>query len=173
MPFILTDFSPIGSSAARGNAPQGFSYRTTDAIATVKLPGYFNQVRGILSDDDFIYVKSNEAAQRLIFVRQARIGIGAKAIVIVAPGTGGYQVSDILTVDVGSGSERIPTRLVVSKVLTGGVDEIEILDPGSYNPPPTQPQSTTGGNGNEDATFNITYGDDVDVTTFPEEMAAS
>lgn len=167
MSFVLSDFSTVGSQSRRRNAPQGHSYKTTDAIATIKAAAYFNQIRGHLDQNDFIYIKANEAANRIIFVETARTGLGADSVVIVAGGTG-YTALDIITL-VG-GTFTVAAKLLVTSVAAGVIDGISILDPGDYSQVPASPVAVTGGSGGDDATFTITFGTGLDVTTSALEM---
>ena len=57
MAFSKTNFSPIGSNAKRGVAPQHFSYKTTDSLATVDTSGYFNDLTTMLEVGDVIHVE--------------------------------------------------------------------------------------------------------------------
>jgi hypothetical protein len=56
MPFDKNYFSPAGGQSARGNAPQQFTYKTTDAAATVRVAGYFNLIYNLLELGDSIRV---------------------------------------------------------------------------------------------------------------------
>lgn len=170
MSFVLNDFSTVGSQSRRRDAPQGHSYKTTDAIATVKAAAYFNQIRNHLDAHDFIYVKANEAANRIIFVESARTGLGADSAVIVAGGTG-YEVGDIITL-VG-GIFTVAARLLVTSETANVIDGISILDPGDYSQVPASPVAVTGGTGGDDATFTITFGTGLDVTTSALEMVTA
>ena len=55
MAFSSTGFNPIGGQSKAGNAPQMWSYTTTDAAATVDTSGYFNSVAPLLKVGDIIY----------------------------------------------------------------------------------------------------------------------
>ena len=57
MAFSKTNFSPIGSNAKRGVAPQHFSYKTTDSLATVDTSGYFNDISTMVEVGDVITVE--------------------------------------------------------------------------------------------------------------------
>jgi hypothetical protein len=57
MTFSKTNFSPIGSNAKRGVAPQHFSYKTADSLATVQASGYFNDLTTMLEVGDKIHVE--------------------------------------------------------------------------------------------------------------------
>ncbi len=54
MAFSATAFQPIGGQAKAGNAPQMWSYITTDAAADVDSSGYFNSVASLLKVGDLI-----------------------------------------------------------------------------------------------------------------------
>jgi hypothetical protein len=54
MAFSSTGFQPIGGQSKAGNAPQVWSYTTTDAAATVDTSGYFNSVASLLKVGDVI-----------------------------------------------------------------------------------------------------------------------
>jgi hypothetical protein len=79
---------------------------------------------------------------------------GAQAAVIVAGGTG-YDVGDIL--EVQGGTSTAPARLEVTSETGNVIDGIKVIDPGQYSETPADPVAVTGGNGNDDATFNITW----------------
>lgn len=54
MAFNATNFQPLGGQAKAGNAPQMWSYTTTDAAADVDTSGYFNAVASIVKVGDVI-----------------------------------------------------------------------------------------------------------------------
>lgn len=56
MAFIRANFAPVGNQAKKGigGAPAAWSYKTADAQATVRVAGYFNEVRDLLSIGDEI-----------------------------------------------------------------------------------------------------------------------
>lgn len=55
MAFSSTGFNPIGGQSKAGNAPQIWSYTTTDTAATIDTSGYFNSVASLLKVGDLIY----------------------------------------------------------------------------------------------------------------------
>lgn len=58
MAFIRANFAPIGNSSKKGigGAPAAWSYKTADAQTVVRVAGYFNEVRDLLSIGDEIRV---------------------------------------------------------------------------------------------------------------------
>lgn len=54
MAFSSTAFQPIGGQSKAGNAPQVWSYTTTDSAATVDTSGYFNTVASLVKVGDII-----------------------------------------------------------------------------------------------------------------------
>lgn len=54
MAFSATNFQPLGGQAKAGNAPQMWSYTTTDAAGDVDASGYFNAVASIVKVGDVI-----------------------------------------------------------------------------------------------------------------------
>jgi hypothetical protein len=56
MAFIRKNFAPAAAVQLAGLAPAMHTYRTEDAHAAVDTSGYFNEVRGLLSVGDLIYV---------------------------------------------------------------------------------------------------------------------
>lgn len=58
MAFNKTQITPVGGQSLRGKAPQIFAYKTTDAIATVKASGYFNEMAGLVEAGDIIVVST-------------------------------------------------------------------------------------------------------------------
>jgi len=55
MAFNSTNFQPIGGQSKAGNAPQIWSYTTTDSAATVDTSGYFNAVASLVKVGDVIW----------------------------------------------------------------------------------------------------------------------
>ena len=55
MAFSSTGFQPIGGQSKAGNAPQVWSYTTTDSAATVDTSGYFNTVASLVKVGDIIW----------------------------------------------------------------------------------------------------------------------
>ena len=58
MVFNKQAITPIGGQSLRGKAPQVYAYKTTDAIATVKASGYFNDFNAFLEAGDLIFVST-------------------------------------------------------------------------------------------------------------------
>jgi hypothetical protein len=56
MAFDPKYFSPAGGNSARGAAPGQWTYKTTDAAATVRVAGYFAAVANLLELGDAIRV---------------------------------------------------------------------------------------------------------------------
>lgn len=69
MAYSVTGLQPIGGQSKAGQAPQLWSYTTTDAIATVNTTGYFNDAAGVLKVGDLVYVfDSNTPTASLVVV---------------------------------------------------------------------------------------------------------
>ena len=56
MAFDSTGLQPIGGQAKAGNAPQMWSYTSTDAKTAIDASGYFNSASGVLKVGDLIYI---------------------------------------------------------------------------------------------------------------------
>lgn len=83
MAYSETGLQPIGGQAKAGNAPQMWSYTTTDAIATVNTEGYFNDASDVLKVGDLMYVyDSNTPTASLVIVLS-----NASGVVDVSDGT--------------------------------------------------------------------------------------
>lgn len=78
----------------------------------------------------------------------------AQTVELVAGGTG-YAAEDTLTVVGGTSSTAV--TLTVDAVSTGVITEVSIAGGGDYSVLPDNPVAVTGGNGNDDATFNLTW----------------
>ena len=92
-------------------------------------------------------------------------------IALVAGGTG-YPADDELTVVGGTGTAATIKVLTVN---AGVIETAEILTVGSYTAEPTNAVAVTGGTGNNDATFNLTWNEGhiygcVDSTGFIAEL---
>ena len=69
MAYAVAGLQPIGGQGKAGNAPQMWSYTTTDAIATVNTSGYFNDAADLLKVGDLVYVyDSNTPTASLVVV---------------------------------------------------------------------------------------------------------
>lgn len=86
MSFKKESITPTGGQSLRGKAPQVFAYKTTDAIATVKASGYFNEVAGMLEPGDLIFVStmSSGAATGCYFLAVAAITSGVVTTAVAA-----------------------------------------------------------------------------------------
>ena len=56
MAFLRANFGPLGGQSKRGSAPQMWTYKTDDALATVDTSGYFDNISDILEVGDTIRV---------------------------------------------------------------------------------------------------------------------
>ena len=56
MAYSSTGLQPIGGQAKAGNAPQMWSYTSTDAKTAIDAEGYFNDASDLLKKGDLIYV---------------------------------------------------------------------------------------------------------------------
>lgn len=54
MAFDRDGWNPIGGQSKKGQAPQLYTYTTTDAVATVDASGYFNNVSDEVAVGDVI-----------------------------------------------------------------------------------------------------------------------
>jgi hypothetical protein len=55
MAFNKDNFQAVGGQSKAGNAPQMWSYSTTDLATEVRASGYFNTVSSIVKKGDLIY----------------------------------------------------------------------------------------------------------------------
>ena len=56
MAYAQSGLQPIGGQSKAGNAPQMWSYTSTDAKTAIDAEGYFNDVSGLLKVGDIIYI---------------------------------------------------------------------------------------------------------------------
>ena len=76
MAYTKDNLQPIGGQAKAGNAPQMWSYKSADAIATVNTSGYFNTASDSLKVGDLIYVyDSNTPTASLVVVLSNASGV--------------------------------------------------------------------------------------------------
>lgn len=87
MAFVATNFQPIGGQAKAGNAPQMWSYTTTDAAATVDTSGYFNDVAGLVKVGDLIYRVTTSAGAVSTAGFHAVMSVSAAGVVDVSDTT--------------------------------------------------------------------------------------
>jgi hypothetical protein len=91
MAFSSTGFQPIGGQGKAGNAPQLFSYTTTDTAATVDTSGYFNSIAGLLKVGDVILRVTTSAGS---------VSTGGMHIVMSVSAAGVVDVADTLALTV-------------------------------------------------------------------------
>ena len=87
MVFNKQAITPIGGQSLRGKAPQVYAYKTTDAIATVKASGYFNDFNAFLEAGDLIFVStmnSSGAATGCYFLAVAANTAGVVTTAVAA-----------------------------------------------------------------------------------------
>mgnify|MGYP001194667449 FL=1 len=83
MAYAQLGLQPIGGQSKAGNAPQMWSYKSADTIATVNTSGYFNTASDSLKVGDLIYVyDSNTPTASLVVVLS-----NASGVVDVSDGT--------------------------------------------------------------------------------------
>ena len=83
MAYSVTGLQPIGGQSKAGNAPQIWSYTSTDAIATVNTAAYFNDASNLLKVGDLMYIRdSNTPTASLVVVLS-----NASGVVDVSDGT--------------------------------------------------------------------------------------
>jgi hypothetical protein len=82
MAFANTGFATVAASK-RGNAPSIYTYSSTDAIATVRASGYFNDLSDTLAVGDIIFVYDSSTPTMHICL----VLSNASGVVDVADGT--------------------------------------------------------------------------------------
>lgn len=87
MPFVADNFVTVGGQMKAGNAPQIFSYQTTDAAATVDTSGYFNAVASILKPGDIIFRTTFSAGAPSTAGMHLVMSVSAAGVVDVADTT--------------------------------------------------------------------------------------
>ena len=61
MAYDSKGLQPIGGQAKAGNAPQMWSYKSTDAKTAIDAAGYFNSASDLLKEGDLIYIHGSTA----------------------------------------------------------------------------------------------------------------
>lgn len=195
MPLDTLRFSPLGASARSGNAPAIFSYMSEDSLQTIRFPGYFNELRGDLRINDWIYVVSNmndaNPGLNFIFINSDGSEAGLLEIDITIQGSG-YAVNDVMRIeldtlqtDQGLIVVRAPLIRVSTIGTNGALTGVEIIDPGEFListlPNALTSETNTGlvnvpmtiltGAG-IDATFDCDIGVAPDITTYAQDIVA-
>jgi|TARA_R110000823_G_scaffold121035_1_gene246000 hypothetical protein len=83
MAFTIASFSPNGAQSKAGNAPQTWTYSTTDAYTAVAASGYFNEVASLLKVGDVIWNYDSDAPTMYVHV----VLTNASDVVDVSAGT--------------------------------------------------------------------------------------
>lgn len=71
MAYSVTGLNAAGGQSKAGNAPQMWTYTTTDAIADVNTAGYFNSAASLLKVGDIIFCHTSTggtAAMTIVWV---------------------------------------------------------------------------------------------------------
>ena len=64
MAYAVAGLQPIGGQSKAGNAPQVWSYTSTDAKTAIDASGYFNDASDLLKVGDQIYVHASTGGTR-------------------------------------------------------------------------------------------------------------
>lgn len=83
MAYSATGLQPIGGQSKAGNAPQMWSYTSTDAIATVNTSGYFNSASDLLKVGDLMYIRDSATPTASLVI----VLSNASSVVDVSDGT--------------------------------------------------------------------------------------
>lgn len=83
MAYSIDGLSPGGAQAKAGDAPQMWTYKSADAIATVNTAGYFNNASSLLKVHDLIYVVDTATPTATLVV----VLSNASGVVDVSDGT--------------------------------------------------------------------------------------
>jgi hypothetical protein len=78
----------VAASSKAGNAPQIWTYRTTDLITAVDGSGYFNSASALLKVGDLMYVHANSAGTTPTFGFVIVTGNTTAGVVDVTNATG-------------------------------------------------------------------------------------
>lgn len=143
--FLLKKYSPIGASARHDNAPAIHSYRTPDTLAEVKATGYFDEIRGKLAMNDWIYVISAESGTAefaWIMVESDGVHVGIKNFVNGSNAGLDYVVGDIVEIPLETQKAagllifegRVPTIRIDAVNGSGAVTGSSFIDHGDFEP---------------------------------------
>jgi len=83
MAYSATGLQPIGGQSKAGNAPQVWSYTSTDAIATVNTSGYFNSASDLLKVGDLMYIRDSATPTASLVI----VLSNASSVVDISDGT--------------------------------------------------------------------------------------
>jgi len=64
MAYAVAGLQPIGGQSKAGNAPQIWSYTSTDAKTAIDASGYFNDASDLLKVGDLIYIHASTGGTR-------------------------------------------------------------------------------------------------------------
>src|SRR3990167_2231401 len=93
MAFAQLNFNPAGGQSKCGSAPQVFTYRTADSIATCNTSGYFNDMTTLLHVGDIIDVQVVDSVTTPTAVN------GSGRLVVVTNASGVVDTYDSLAQD--------------------------------------------------------------------------
>jgi|TARA_R100001163_G_scaffold65690_1_gene64029 hypothetical protein len=85
MAYAEAGLQPIGGQSKAGNAPQIWSYTSTDAKTDIDASGYFNSASDLLKVGDLIYVHASTGGTRTYSLHP--VVSNASGVVDVGDGT--------------------------------------------------------------------------------------
>ena len=85
MAYAVAGLQPIGGQSKAGNAPQVWSYTSTDAKTAIDASGYFNDASDLLKVGDLIYVHASTGGTRTYSLHP--VGSNASGVVDIGDGT--------------------------------------------------------------------------------------
>lgn len=182
MSFIAENFSPVGDQARTGNTPAIYSYKTEDLLQDVLSFQYFDDLRGIIKINDWVYVTSGiggTVTQEILFFSSDGIGVGANVPFAISNGGTGYSPGDIVRITYVDGTILRPTLLEVLLAPATIVTLLLPVDPGLMDPSDL-PVTLTGlptekltGSGDNALTVGPALTNSPTISIYPQQMNAS
>lgn len=119
MAFNILNFAPLGNQSKRGKAPQSYTYRSADSLATILAANYFSTIQTMLDVDDMIqieFVDSFSAPAKYGGLAKVKVGINVTGLITAFDITEGKQYVVATLADVSTASTIAATSSVSGRI---------------------------------------------------------
>jgi hypothetical protein len=129
MAFDKLNMAPVGASLTNRDVPTLWSYITTDTLAVTKASAYFNNIAGLLTNNDYMYLGCSDGAD-MVIVTSAN---GATPVTVAAFITAGDLSADAVeTIHIKDANvttaKILDANVTAAKLAPDSVTTVKILD---------------------------------------------
>jgi hypothetical protein len=129
MAFDKLNLAPLGASLTNRDVPTPWSYITTDTLATTKASGYFNNVAGLLTNNDYMFLACSDGSDMVLVTSGNGLTPVTVAAFITAGDLSADAVETIHIKDANVTADKLaPDSVTTVKILDANVTAAKILD---------------------------------------------